>query len=154
MNLKDEFSNWVVTHAQTIQNDSVHLACLKMQVARMNFDLILLPTSYVVWLRLPLPWYNDCMKLGWRRSLEDWANSSGKCSFAVAFPNWPTFYHFRVSPQAFKGVFINTLAGWAGQLKIFVVKLFDHPLSQAVKTFRTPLNKCKNFFDPPTVLDV
>ena len=37
-----------IMHAQTIQNVDVHLACLEMRVARMNFDLILLPTSYFV----------------------------------------------------------------------------------------------------------
>ena len=36
MNLIDAFWNWVFTHAQTIQNDDVHL-----QVARMNFDILL-----------------------------------------------------------------------------------------------------------------
>ena len=39
MNLKDAFWNWVVTHAQTIQNVDIHLACLGMWVAEMNFDL-------------------------------------------------------------------------------------------------------------------
>ena len=50
---------------------------------------------------------------------------------------------------AIKGVFINTLVGGAGQLKIFVVKLFWPPLRKPPKLFETPLNKCKNFFDPP-----
>ena len=50
MNLKDAFWNWVVTHAQTIQNVDMHLACLEMRVARMNFDL----TFNVVWLSLKL----------------------------------------------------------------------------------------------------
>ena len=50
MNLKDAFWNWVVTHAQTIQNIDMHLACLEKRVARMNFDL----TFYVVWLSLHL----------------------------------------------------------------------------------------------------
>ena len=64
MNLKDAFWNRVVTHAQTIQNVDMHLACLEMRVARMNFHL----TFYVVWLRLPLPRYDNrrlknCMKL-------------------------------------------------------------------------------------------
>ena len=59
MKFKSAFWNWVVTHAQIIQNVDMHLACLEMRVARMNFDLILLPTSYAVWLRLPLPRYND-----------------------------------------------------------------------------------------------
>ena len=64
MNLKDAFWNWVVTHAQTIQNVDMHLACLETQVARINFDL----TFYVVWLRLPMPRYNNrrlknCIKL-------------------------------------------------------------------------------------------
>ena len=49
MNLKDAFWNWVVTHAQIIQNVDMHLACLEMPVARINFDL----TFYVLWLRLP-----------------------------------------------------------------------------------------------------
>ena len=66
MNLKDAFWNWVVTHAQTIQNVDMHLVCLEKRVARMNFDL----TFYVVWLslRLSLPRGNNrrlknCMKL-------------------------------------------------------------------------------------------
>ena len=42
MNLKEGFWNWVVTHAQTIQNVDMHLACLEMRVARMNFDFNLL----------------------------------------------------------------------------------------------------------------
>ena len=46
MSLKHAFLNWVVTHAQTIQNFDMHLACLEMPVARMNFDL----TFHVVWL--------------------------------------------------------------------------------------------------------
>ena len=64
MNLKDAFWNWVVTHAQTIQNVDMHLACLEMRVARMNFDL----TIYDVWLRPPLSRYSNrtlknCIKL-------------------------------------------------------------------------------------------
>ena len=64
MNLKDAFWNWAVTHAQTIQNEDMYLACLEMWVARINFDL----TFYVVWLRLPMPRYNNrrlknCIKL-------------------------------------------------------------------------------------------
>ena len=72
MNLKDAFWNWVVTQAQTIQNVDMHLACLEMRAARMNFDL----TFYVVWLRFPLPRYNNgrlknCMKLD---ENENWSN--------------------------------------------------------------------------------
>ena len=37
MNLKDAFWNWVVAHAQTIQNVEVHLACLEMRVAGIKF---------------------------------------------------------------------------------------------------------------------
>ena len=39
-----------LTHAQTIQDADVHLACLEMQVevARMNFDLILLAITFLV----------------------------------------------------------------------------------------------------------
>ena len=43
MNLKDAFWNWAVTHAQTIQNVDMHLACLEMRVARINFDLTFKP---------------------------------------------------------------------------------------------------------------
>ena len=89
MNLKDAFWSWVVTHAQTIQNNAVHLACLEMWVARMNFNLILLgvclPTSYVEWDFLAWNWDED------RRALAAWANSSGKYWFAVVFPKSTTF---------------------------------------------------------------
>ena len=75
MNLKDAFWNWVVTHAQTIQSVDMHLACLEMRVARINFDL----TFYVVWLRLPMPRYNNkrlknLYKIGWKRDLIAWSN--------------------------------------------------------------------------------
>ena len=50
---------------------------------------------------------------------------------------------------SYKGVFINTLGGGgAGQLKIFVVKLFWPPVRKPPKLSEPPLNKCKNFFDP------
>ena len=66
MNLRDSFCNWVATHAQTIQNIYAHLVCLEMRVARLNFDLILLAISYVVWLKLPLPRYNNRkLKIAW-----------------------------------------------------------------------------------------
>ena len=39
--------------------------------------------------------------------------------------------------------------GGAGQLKIFVVKLFWPPLRKPPKLFEPPLNMCENFFWPP-----
>ena len=47
-----------------------------------------------------------------------------------------------------KGVFINTLVGWAGQLEIFVVKLFD-PLHKPPKLFESPSTSVKTFLTPP-----
>ena len=35
---------------RTLRQSKMHLACLEMRVARMNFDL----TLYVIWLRRPL----------------------------------------------------------------------------------------------------
>ena len=52
------------------------------------------------------------------------------------------------------GVFINTLVGWAGQLKIFAIKLFWPPLSKLPKLFEPPSASVKNFFDPSPLLDV
>ena len=92
MNLKDAFWNWVVTYLLKIQNLDMHLACLEMRVARMNFDLILLPTwvtSYVVWMRLPLPRYIDRKrKFAWIW-MKTRPGSLGQLIgswFAVAFP--------------------------------------------------------------------
>ena len=79
------------------------LTCLEMRVARMNFDL----TFYDVWLRPPLPRYNNRTLKNWIKLDENeiWQLSPTKIGpwFALPFPNSATFLsHFRVWTQAFK----------------------------------------------------
>ena len=59
------------------------------------------------------------------------------CEIFIKNKKWSISFYFTFC----KGLFINTLVGWAGQLKIVAIKLFDPPF-QAAKTFWTPLNKC------------
>ena len=53
-----------------------------------------------------------------------------------------------------KGVFINTLVGWAGQLKLFVVKLLWPPFASCQYFLNPPPTSVKTFLTPPPVLDV
>ena len=52
----------------------------------------------------------------------------------------------------FLGSVHKYFGGGAGQLKIFVVKLFWPPLRKPPKLFEPPLNMCENLFDPPPPL--
>ena len=64
------------------------------------------------------------------------------------------FWLSRVNGQLNKGVLRNTLVGWAGQLKIFDVKLFDPPFLLAAKFFEPPQQVKKLFLTPPPLLDI
>ena len=55
--------------------------------------------------------------------------------------------------QRGKGVFINTLVGWAGQLKIFTIKLFWPPFPSRQNFLNPPQQVLKTFLTPP-LLDV
>ena len=79
------------------------------------------------------------------------------CFFSFSLLNHSNFFGVYQNGQFLsgKGVFINTLVGWAGQLKIFVVKLFWPPICICQNFFEPPLTSVKNFLTPhPTVLDV
>ena len=79
-------------------------------------------------------------------------NNQALCRLSTFFSTF-VFLHginsLDVTILSYLGSVHKYFGGGAGQLKIFVVKLFWPPPSQAAKTFWTPLNKCKNFFDPP-----
>ena len=62
--------------------------------------------------------------------------------------------NFKAYNHRTKGVFINTLVGGAGQLKIFVVKLFWPPFASRQKFLNPPSTCVKTFLTPPPLLHV